>query len=319
MTKGGLQHDSCNIVNLQGDISNAKKHGVLVSEDATLAHALSAMLSDFSSLGRVDDPGAPGITCDYVLAHSAGEIQNDWLLSLRQTYPAIPILLLRDKPADEYLPLLQMHAIRHLLSLQNPFFKLDLASAVKAAVVPDAAFELGTYINTHGTKITTSHAASETDRNDLRDEIVGIFSPVFSADRLSEVQLCFDELISNCFYHAFRDQVGVEKYDPASFICLMDGDSVTVEMGTDELETCIISMTDNAGSLIPGRLMTVLDRQASRAGIYDERGRGFYLMRSFAQRMVVSIEAGIRTRITLLFRRNAFGWKPLEVNCFYDS
>lgn len=138
----------------------------------------------------------------------------------------------------------------------------------------------------------------------------------FDVHDLYDVRLILEEIINNAFYHAFHTAAGAEKYTVQDFARLAPDESVRIEYGSDSTQVGF-SVTDSAGSLSPRTVLDKLERQLNHAGVFDESGRGIYLSRLLASRLVINIERRVRTQVVVLFdgQRKLNRPKPFLINC----
>lgn len=142
----------------------------------------------------------------------------------------------------------------------------------------------------------------------------------FDVHELYDVRLILEEIINNAFFHAFLTASGEEKYAVRAFRSLGPSESVRIEYGSDDHRVGF-SVTDNAGTLPVGVVLSKLERQFNREGVFDQSGRGLYLSRMLASRLIVNIEPHKRTQIVALFdeTRKSDRPKPLMINCVGDD
>jgi anti-sigma regulatory factor (Ser/Thr protein kinase) len=142
------------------------------------------------------------------------------------------------------------------------------------------------------------------ERQSAAEQVVDFFTNAEFADAIVDIQLAMDELLNNSLYHSFRDVDGQEKYTPETFDALQsDQEQVRVDIGRSA-DFHIMRVSDTAGSLEVEVVKQSLSRHMKMQGLLDEHGRGFFLMRSVSDGMLLRIAPGKLTEVTLVFGRH---------------
>ena len=114
-----------------------------------------------------------------------------------------------------------------------------------------------------------------------------------------DFQLCAEELVNNAFCH------GASRLGPGA----ESSPHVEVRLGVGG-GWYGLRVRDSGGRLARHRVLASLGRQWGADGILDEQGRGLYLAHTLAARLVFSVQPGLRTDVTLLFRPRDAALQP---------
>jgi CheY-like chemotaxis protein len=232
----------------------------------------------------------------------------------KREHPHLKFVLLTDGRVEERLPQLHKHRLLNVLITTKPFNFDDLMLTVENVIRPERAFGLRRYLR-EPMLVRDRIVRSTADKIAAVDDALRFFRNYRQyEDELNDIRLGFEELINNCIFHAFRHADGTEKYRAGLFATLVGGEQIDIEYGRDNacLGCCV---TDNQGVLDPDVVLTNMERQLTKAGLMDERGRGIHLTRTLCDKMILNIDVGRRTQFVLLFmHRAAPRAKPLHIN-----
>lgn len=142
------------------------------------------------------------------------------------------------------------------------------------------------------------------ERQDAVEQAVAFFADAQFPDAVVDIRLALDEMLNNALYHSFRDDEGHEKYTAETFDTLEGDDVVSLQIARNP-DYNLVSVSDTSGSLRAETVTQNLARHLTMKGLLDEHGRGFFLMRSISDGMLVRIQPGIRTEVTLVFGRHS--------------
>jgi anti-sigma regulatory factor (Ser/Thr protein kinase) len=130
---------------------------------------------------------------------------------------------------------------------------------------------------------------------------------------LFELRLILEETINNAIFHAFCDSAGREKYRTENFTRLERGETVRLEFGSDS-RSVGICVTDNQGRLHQDTILGKVQRQLSAQGIFDQSGRGLYLVYSLSGRLLFNLRSGKLTQVVVLFPTTEDAWSGCCAN-----
>jgi CheY-like chemotaxis protein len=139
--------------------------------------------------------------------------------------------------------------------------------------------------------------------------------------RRNHLQTILSEVLTNAVYYGSLDMPGDHKETWTHDFMLPKEMAVEVEFAQDDTRMAI-TVADRGGKLQRQTVLHWLKRQMSRdenglpEGIFDNHGRGFFISRSFSDRLSISIERGCRCEVTLLLYHQdspPLGEKPLVI------
>jgi len=229
--------------------------------------------------------------------------------------PNLRPILISPRPFDHLFETLSHHGIFHVLNVGAYSFPEAMQTSVEICLGGNAQFALPDLPGIE----TTSLDLNILTRKDYQDALIQ-FEAFFRRqdlppERLWEMRLLLDEAFNNALFHGFQDEDGMEKYSHEAFTGLYDNDLITIKMAAQDSMRSVLVVSDNAGTLEPDRILSALNRQISRHGIFDRRGRGLYLMRRLSDRAVFNIAPGRMAQVQLFFTHQLSpAWKNLEIN-----
>ncbi len=163
---------------------------------------------------------------------------------------------------------------------------------------PETAFEMRHWLPDSETERFV--AASLADKHRIIESVTALVRERNAAvAQARDIRLIVAELINNALFHSFRDSEGREKYSPRQFFGLTDRDTVLVEAAADR-NAVIVSVEDNAGTIEPTEVLHHLHRQTTGEGVYDNHGRGLYLVYQLADHLNICVAPRRRTRIVTM-------------------
>lgn len=237
----------------------------------------------------------------------------------QMAFPDLKIALMTRTKIEPHFSALRKNRLYHVITKSVPFHYDDFLVSVQNLLEPSRALGLERYLR-EPVKIREESLRTREDRASISEDAVSFFRRFRQYDTdVSVLQLAVDEVINNALYHAYRRPNGTEKYAPSTFRSLDDNESLKVQFGRDNTWLGC-SITDNCGTLTPETIMKKIERQISQEGLMDESGRGLYLARTLADRMIINIEPGKLSQVIMLFRhRSANEPKPLHINVISKS
>ncbi|MCB2154332.1 ATP-binding protein [bacterium] len=231
-----------------------------------------------------------------------------------------PIGLTTDLPLEDYIFRLREWGIVRVLIKTPPVDPEEVAHFLTTLRSPAAGFGLLRYLSSTIEMYSVSIRDMQSKMAAIERVINHFATCGFDVHELYDVRLILEEIINNAFFHAFLTASGEEKYAVRAFRSLAQDESVRIEYGSDSHRVGF-SITDTAGTLPVGMVISKLERQFNREGVFDQSGRGLYLSRMLASRLIINIEPRKRTQIVALFdeTRKSDRPKPLMINCIGDD
>jgi anti-sigma regulatory factor (Ser/Thr protein kinase) len=216
------------------------------------------------------------------------------------------VLCLTHPCCDSYMDLLQLH-VRHIIYPGAPFASEAMRLAIFAPKLLSSQSRAEFFSLPAGKieELEEFSVRTSGDVEDIMERSTLFFQQRGHSDTQADAAaLVVKEAVTNSLFHGFREVGSHErKYDPANFSSLDERDSVAVCLAKTG-NSIVLRVSDNAGSLSPLRVGNSLDRQKTERGLFDNRGRGFYLMRHLTQRAVIIVQRGVATALELYFMKD---------------
>lgn len=238
------------------------------------------------------------------------------LREVKRLYPAIKRVLITAYNVEEYLEMAMEHDVGNIIVKTVPFNFNELLAVVNNLVTGDI-FGIGKYIE-HSKIDKTFKVIQAAKIYEQAQEIVAALPPIEKAKR---IVLVLVELITNAVFYGTLQSSPVEKETWDHDALLPDDKAVMVSVACDD-EKYAISIIDQGGHLQKKDILFWLNRQISQdssgapIGVGDSHGRGFFITRTFIDRVVVNIDPGKKTEVILInyFSNIYKGHKPIYIN-----
>jgi DNA-binding NarL/FixJ family response regulator len=274
-----------------------KDYQVEKAEHAEAALALPHLDQFALVISDINMPGMPGY---------------EFLKIVKARHPAVKTVLITAYNVDDYIRMAKEHNIANIISKTVPFNFTELA-AVIAALISGEIFGIERYMEPDARVIQDYDIKSSADAKWVREEILKIFSG--HVKDTGELRLVLDEIVTNALYHSVRTDRGEEKYKEFSNIILGDDETIHVRCALDR-EKYGVSIVDRQGTLTKETVLYKIDRHIRGEGVLDDDGRGLFMTRIFADRLIININPGKMTEIIIFNYRDKLykGFKPLYIN-----
>ena len=274
--------------------------GVVIATSPDAADALEKVKRDQYDL-VISDINMPGMK-GYELLKEIGDIAPETKTALITAYNV-----------DEYVRIAKHHGICNIISKTTPF-NFDEVEALVRGLITGDIFGIEKHLHP-GFQLLGSHILQNSNQSkEVRSDILKNLPPFKKEDH--EVKLVLDEIMTNAIYHSSVLETGGKKYPEYKYVELDEPEYVHVNYGSDHEKICI-SIVDNQGTLDKERVLYLIDRHVHAEGILDESGRGIFMSRLFADRIIINIEPKNKTEFIIIFylEPTAFkGYKPLYIN-----
>ncbi|MFP4522668.1 MAG: response regulator [Fibrobacterota bacterium] len=236
----------------------------------------------------------------------------EFLSKVRIMHPHLKTVLITAYNVDDYVRMARKYGISNIIVKTIPF-NFDELSYIVDGLLSGEIFGLERYMNSDYSVEGSFTVRNSNDAKEIREKIVETFSE--KVGDTGELKLILDEIITNAIYHAPRTQDGQKKYREFSDVQLAEDEYVTIECGIDN-EKYGISVIDNSGGLDKETVLYKIDRHVNAEGVLDDSGRGIFMTRIFADRMIINIDPSNKTEIILLnyFDKKYKGYKPIYIN-----
>jgi len=235
------------------------------------------------------------------------------LKNIKSISPATKTVLITAYNVDEYVRLAKSHGICNIISKTTPFNFDELEALVKGLITEDI-FGIDKFCEDNYLMLGKFTIKNSSEAKEIRQKTLDLL-PDIPKD-LNEIKLVLDEIITNALYHSSQNADGDKKYEEYKKISLEENEYINVEIGQDN-EKVVISILDRQGNLDKERILYLIDRHVNSEGIFDESGRGIYMSRLFADRIIINIDPKVMTEFIIIFylKEGVFkGYKPLYIN-----
>lgn len=238
----------------------------------------------------------------------------EFLSKLAEISPDTHRILLTAHTLEEYIDQLVTHDLSCVLTKSVPFPVGEVVGTVEA-LLSRRIFGLERHIP----NIVSRDSFLVRTHQDLLaacDRLSG-FAPEKRRNHLVTV---LNEILTNAVYYGTLDLPGDRKETWNHDFTIPEERAVRVELVVGE-DRRGISITDCGGKLERGTVLHWLrrhmihDENGLPLGIFDNHGRGFFISRSFSDRLLISIERGKRCEVSMVIydQTPPAGEKPLVI------
>jgi CheY-like chemotaxis protein len=240
----------------------------------------------------------------------------EFLQEVKKRYPDIIRVLITDYNVEEYLEHALKYDIGNIFVKTVPFNFAELG-AILQNLLTHRIFGLDQYfINDLKPQVFTLF-----NIGNLYHDVQEIVKTIPNLEKTKRLELVLVELLTNAVFYGILNQSPEKKEQWDHNIMLAEKEAVTVTLRYDS-EKYALSISDNGGRLTKSDVLFWLNRQISKSddglplGIGDSHGRGFFISRSYIDRLIVNIEHNKKTEIIVMnYYAPIFkGYKPLHIN-----
>ncbi len=231
---------------------------------------------------------------------------------IKEKYPSTKVVLITAYDVDDYIRMSIEHGICNIISKTVPFNFKELDAVVNGLLTGNI-FGLSRHMEKDQKILKEYSIRSSAEAKEVREDILKIF--LNHIDNTGELRLVLDEIVTNAIYHSPKDKNGQEKYREFSNIELAENEYISISCAIDN-EKYGVSITDNQGTLSKNTVLYKIDRHIRGEGVLDDSGRGIFMSRIFADRLIINIDPGKKTEIIVFnYRKPLYhGFKPLYIN-----
>jgi CheY-like chemotaxis protein len=235
---------------------------------------------------------------------------------VREKYPSIKRVLITAYNVEDYLELALKHDIGNIFVKTTPFNFEEMSTAI-SNLLSNNIFGLDRYIKTGAQR----HRFVINNARLLDRHAREIADLIGDPKRDKRLEVVIVELLTNAIFYGAR-QESPERKDEWDVHCeLPDDKAIVVTVARDE-ESYGISVCDEGGRLKKSDVLYWMNRQISRdekglpVGIFDMHGRGLFIARRYIDRLIVNVQAGVRTEVVIInyYKKTFYGYKPLYIN-----
>jgi DNA-binding NarL/FixJ family response regulator len=236
------------------------------------------------------------------------------LSELARLRPNVHRVLLTAHTIEEFIGEFLDHELSCVLTKSVPFPLAEILDTVQS-LLSRRIFGIERHV-LPGTAVTRHSVRSHADIVLISDAVSAL------TEGRRRIHLCtiLNEILTNAVYYGVRNEQGDRKETWSRDFELAEPEAVLLETAHDGAKLAI-TITDPGGRLDRKTVLHWLHRQLVRddnglpKGIFDNHGRGFFISRSFSDRLSISIEKGKRCEVTLVLWDGAppLGEKPLMI------
>jgi len=234
------------------------------------------------------------------------------LREIKSRHPGIKVVLITAYNVDDYVRCAKEYGVCNIISKTVPFNYTEL-DAVVHGLITEEIFDIERYMEKDVRVLREYVIRSSSDAKEVRENVLKTLLDYVK--NTGELKLVLDEIVTNALYHSPKDEYGNEKYEEFSEITLAENEYIYVKIVLDN-EKYGVSIVDNQGNLSKDIVLYKIDRHIKGEGILDDSGRGIFMSRIFADRLIINIAPKRKTEFLILNYRNEKykGFKPLYIN-----
>ena len=204
--------------------------------------------------------------------------------------------------ASEFLSLAKLYKAHHVLLKEIPFVPERLVQQLRRILFAES------YGAVWGFEEATPEVHMVQNSDDMfnvMSRIEGVLENVLSVEARMEICTPLMEALTNAVYHAPKasSKSDVDKYRKGEHIeALESHEAVKISINLTE-DWVGIGIKDFQGTLTPERVLESICKNFTEEALYDENGRGFFLMHCLMDELQITIEPYRSCEIMLLKSR----------------
>jgi CheY-like chemotaxis protein len=264
------------------------------------------------ALDKVENNEYDLVVSDIIMPNMNG---FELVSSLSRRFPQLCTVLITSNDVEDYIKMALVYNVTNIITKTNPFNFNEFSRVVHNLLTKEHIFGIENYMNQNA----ESNCITIENKDTIRTVIDRIKSVATNSQleptTVKKFVLSTEEAILNACIYSTVDIKESERPKFQFFQALENFSPVKVCVGTDD-EKLAISITDSGGKLKKEDILYWISRNISGEGVFDNHGRGLFLMRVNTDRMVINVDPGNRTEIILMkyFEDIYEGHKPLYIN-----
>ncbi|MGL1936650.1 MAG: response regulator [Fibrobacterales bacterium] len=222
------------------------------------------------------------------------------LSEARKICPTASRLLLTDENIESNMNLIKDYSIENIIPVPKPFDSTEIIDATSKLISKDI-FGLEKYLKKR-TKVKKILLRSPRQIDEICENLTQLYGLKHNIDKLKVV---LTELMTNALFYGAKSEDGSKKNMWDRDFVLPEGEAIEIWHGKDS-EKNGIAIIDNGGKLDSKTILYWLDRQITNGekgfpkGLLDSHGRGLYISRKLADRLIINIEAQKKSECIIL-------------------
>lgn len=285
--------------------THVKKHEEYSIEADTAVDGLDA-------LSKIEAKKYDLVVSDIIMPKMNG---FELVSSLSRKYPSLCNVLITASDVEDYIKMALVYNVTNIITKTNPFNFEEFSRVIHSLLTKEGIFGLENYVSTPS---SVEHTIVE-HKDHIKfaiDKIKKIAqeSPL-APNLIKKFILSTEEAILNACMYASKENIGRDRPEFGFLMDLDDFPPVEISFAHDE-EKLAVSIRDAGGNLNKEDILYWISRNINGEGLFDNHGRGLFLMRVNTDRMVINVEPGKRTEVILIkyFEEKYEGYKPLYIN-----
>lgn len=269
-------------------------------------------IDGLNALEKVEKSDYDLVISDIIMPNMNG---FELVSSLSRRFPELCTVLITSSDVEDYIKMALVYNVTNIITKTNPFNYEEFSRVIHNLLIKDNIFGLEHYLCA-GTNVNTIKIQNRDSIKIAIDRIKSIASNTkLDPTTVKKFVLSTEEAILNACIYASVENIGRERPKFSVFFDLEEFSPVHVSFGYDE-EKLGIAICDSGGKLQKEDILYWISRNISGEGVFDNHGRGLFLMRVNTDRMVINVEPGSRTEVILIkyFEPKYEGHKPLYIN-----
>ena len=277
-------------------ILHALKSVIVLTEERFEEPIQTRFVGSFADAEKaLSESSANFIIVDPTLLAQASE-------SLLETFKTSNLIFYTHLNANEFMPLARRYNSTHVLLKELPFDSSKLVDQLKRCLFSHSytsiwGFEQG-QSETHVLK-------NSDDMFNVMSRIEGLLENVLSLEARMELCTPLMEAITNAVYHAPKrsKQSQEDKYRKGDHIQALDShEAVDVTIHINDTWVAV-AIKDYQGTLTIHDILNGICKNFTQEALYDENGRGFFLMYCLMDELQITLEPERSCEIILLKSR----------------
>ncbi len=261
--------------------------GSLHQDFINSGYHITVVDNSFNAIERLKNQEFDLIVSEVNLTDSNG---YKFLHEARKLHPKTSRLLLTDDSIEDDMNLIKDYTIENIIPVPKPFNSYEILDVTNKLITKDI-FGLEKYLKKR-TKVKKILLRSPKQIDTICEELTAQYGLKHNIDKLKVV---LTELMTNALFYGAKNELGNKKDLWNRDFVLPEQEAIEIWHGKDS-EKNGIAIIDNGGKLDSKTILYWLDRQITNGekgfpkGLLDSHGRGLYISRKLADRLIINIE-----------------------------
>jgi anti-sigma regulatory factor (Ser/Thr protein kinase) len=226
--------------------------------------------------------------------------------AFKQAFAQQTVIFYAAPGADTFIPLTQTFGVTHVMLKELPFNAQRLLIQLKRCLLP---LQYADFLD-HAADPSLETRVTIKNSDDITTALNTVEALAENALALeSRMELCTPllEAITNAVYHAPKKPNSHEdKYEK--------GEHIPALLPSEEVEVIVrqnnnifgVNIVDQQGSLLASEILESIAKNHTDTGLFDESGRGFFLMHTLMDDLQITINPGVSANILMIKTKNPY-------------